>query len=157
VIKGQERKMKNKLFKLFVLAIAIAFLLLPGCAVAPKHVSVEVACGDFYASQHITDEVHIPVDGTVTLTLCSNPTTGLQWEPTVCCPLRSVILAEVDHKFIPPEETGDMPPAVGVPIEEVWVYKGVNQGTAAVSLDYRRLGQSDERGEWTYNLTVVVE
>jgi predicted secreted protein len=157
VIDGRGKKMKTKLFTLFVLAIAIASLLLSGCAVAPKHVSVEVSCDDFYASQHITDEVHIPVDGTVTLTLCSNPTTGLQWEPTVYCPLRSVILAEVDHKVIPPEETGDMPPAVGAPGEEVWVYKGVNQGTAAVSLDYRRPGQSDESGEWTYNLTVVVE
>jgi len=149
--------MKTKLFAFFVLAIAIASLLLSGCAVAPKHVSIEVSCDDFYASQHITDEVHIPVDGTLTLTLCSNPTTGLQWEPTVCCPLRSVILAELDHKFIPPEETDDMPPAVEAPGEEIWVYKGVNQGVAAVSLDYRLPGQSDERGEWTYDLTVVVE
>jgi inhibitor of cysteine peptidase len=149
--------MKTRPLSFLVTAGVIVSLLLAGCAATPEHASVEVSCDDFYANQHITGEVHIPVDGTVTLTLCTNPTTGLQWEPTVCCPLRSVILAEVDHQVIPPEETGDTSPALGAPGKEVWVYKGVNPGTASVSLDYRRPGESGERGEWTYNLTVVVE
>jgi predicted secreted protein len=149
--------MKTKLFVLFVMALATTSLLLSGCTIARKHVSIEVSCDDFYANQHITNEILVPVDGTVTLTLCSNPTTGFQWEPTVCCPLRSVILAEVDYKFMPPEETGGTPPAVGASGKEVWVYKGVNEGVATVSVDYRRPGQSGERGEWTYNLTVFVE
>jgi hypothetical protein len=84
-------------------------LLMSGCAVARKHVSIEVDCDDFCANQHVTDEVRVLADGTVTITLCSNPSTGFQWEPTVCCPLRAVIMAEVDRNFVPPEGTGDMP------------------------------------------------
>ena len=149
--------MKTKLFALFVMTIATTSLLLSGCTLAREHVSIEVSCDEFYTNPHIENEVQIPVDGTVTLTLCSNPTTGFQWEPTVCCPLRSVILAEINHEFIPPGETDDTTPVVGASGKEVWVYKGVNPGVASVSLDYRRPWQSGERGEWIYNLTIVVE
>ena len=130
--------MKAKLFALSVMIIATVVLLLSGCVLARKHVSIEVCCDEFYTNPHIENEVHIPVDGTVTLTLCSNPTTGFQWKPTVCCPLRSVILAEINYEFIPPGETDDTTPVVGASGKEVWVYKGVNPGVASVSLDYRR-------------------
>ena len=149
--------MKTKLFALFVMALATTSLLLSGCIIARKHVSIEVSCDDFYANQNISDEIEVSSGGTITITLCSNPSTGLQWEPTVCCPYLSIFLVEVDHKFIPPEETGNMPPAPGTPGKEIWVYKAYNEGSATISLDYRRPGETSERGEWTYNLTVFIE
>jgi hypothetical protein len=75
--RGKEG-MKAKLFALSVMIIATVALSLSGCVLARKHVSIEVSCDEFYTNPHIENEVHIPVDGTVTLTLCSNPTTGFQ-------------------------------------------------------------------------------
>ena len=139
------------------LAVLVLPLLLSGCASAARDVSVEVSCDDFSENQHITDEVRIAKGGTVTLTLCSNPSTGLQWEPTVCCPLRSVILVELEHQYYPPEEKDNTSPALGEQGREVWVYQGVNEGAASISLDYRRPGESGERGEWTYSLMIEVK
>ena len=147
--------MKMKLFITLVLAAMASFLF--GCTIAPNQVSIEVSCDDFYENQNISDEIEVSSGGTITITLCSNPSTGLQWEPTICCPYLSIFLAEVDHKFIPPEETGNMPPAPGTPGKEIWVYKAYNEGSATISLDYRRPGETSERGEWTYKVIVNVK
>ena len=147
--------MKTKL--IITLTIVAMSSFLSGCTMAQKQVSIEVSCNDFYENHHISNEVQVATGGTITLTLCSNPSTGLQWEPTVCCPLLGIFLAEVDHKFIPPEETGGMPPAPGSPGKEIWVFKAYKKGTVTISLDYRRPGESGERGEWIYKLTVNVK
>jgi len=145
--------MKTGLLTVFVTVGAIISLLVAGCTAAPGHVSIEVSCDEFSTNPHITGEVHIPVDGTVTLTVCSNPTTGFEWEQKVFCPLLGSILTKVDHSFIGPEETGK----VGVPGQEVWTFKAVGRGTAAVSLDYSQSWEGGEKGVWTYTLTIVVE
>jgi predicted secreted protein len=146
---------KTKLIITLTLVALSTFLL--GCTIAQKQVSIEVSCDDFYKNHHISNEVQVSTGGTITVTLCSDPSTGLQWEPTVCCPLLSIILAEVDHKYIPPEETGNTPPAFGATGKEKWIYKAYNKGTATISLDYRRPGESGERGKWTYKVIAHVQ
>ena len=87
--------------KLFIMLVFICMTsLLFGCNTAPNQVSIEVSCEDFHENQHISDEIEVAVGGTITLTLCSNPSTNLQWKPIACCPLVSYIIAEEDHKFI---------------------------------------------------------
>lgn len=144
--------------KLFItLFIILMSLLLFGCKTTPKQVSIEVSCEDFHENQHISDEIEVAVGGTITLTLCSKPSTNLQWKPIACCPLVSYIIAEEDHKFIPPEEAGDTPPAPGTPGKEIWLYKAYNEGSATISLDYINPGESGGRGDWTYQLIVNVK
>ena len=145
--------MKTRLLTVFVIAGVVTSLLPAGCTATPEHASIEVSCDDFYTNPHITAEVHIPVDGTVTLIVCSNPTTGFEWEQKVFCPLLGSILTKVDHSFIGPEETGE----VGVPGQEVWTFKGVGRGTSTISLDYSQPWEGGEKGLWTYTLTIVVE
>ena len=146
-----------KLYLIRALTFIAMSSLFFSCTTTQNQVSIEVSCDDFRENHHIIDEVQVAKGGTITITLCSNPSTGLQWEPTACCPWLSLILTEVDHRFIPSEGTGNIPPKLGAPGKEIWVYKAYNEGTVTISLDYRYPGESDERGEWTYKIIANVK
>ena len=80
------------------LLVAAMLLLLGACAPAPKQASVEVSCDDFYQQQHISKEVEVAVGGTMTVTLCSNPSTGFIWSETAQISDQGV-LQQTDHKL----------------------------------------------------------
>jgi len=119
--------MKLKLALIFTLIIIPVGLL--ACAPA-KPASVDVSCDDFMKQQHISQEVEVSVGDSFTVTLCSNPTTGFEWESAT-------------------------PP--GTPGQEVWTFKALKKGTSTVSIDYSRPWEGGERGEWTFALTVTVK
>lgn len=85
------------------------------------------------------------------MTLCSNPTTGFQWSESAKISDQTM-LRQAAHKFVPPE--GDVPGAAG---QEVWTFKAPKKGTATLSMEYSRLWEGGEKGEWTFKLTVVVK
>ena len=62
--------------KLILICALMAISLCP-FACSPE-VSVDVSCADFYEFQHISKEVEIAVSDSFTVTLCSNPSTGLR-------------------------------------------------------------------------------
>ena len=141
--------MKSKL-TLMCAMIAISLCLL-ACAAVAQEASIDVSCDDFMEVKHISQEVEIAVDGTLTVTLCSNPTTGFQWSESAQISDQT-ILEQTDHEFVPPE--GDVPGAAG---KEVWTFETLKKGTSTVSMEYSRPWESGEKGEWTFNLTVVVK
>jgi len=142
--------MKLKLALIFTLIIIPVGLL--ACAPA-KPASVDVSCDDFMKQQHISQEVEVSVGDSFTVTLCSNPTTGFEWESATITD--QTVLQQVDHKFISPESEPLPPP--GTPGQEVWTFKALKKGTSTVSIDYSRPWEGGERGEWTFALTVTVK
>ena len=68
---------------MLVLTLSIVALLVFACTPATEHISVDISCDEFTEnSQGISqmiNEFQIGVGGTITMTLCSNPTTGFQW------------------------------------------------------------------------------
>ena len=139
--------------KLAVICSVVAMsLVLFACASVPKHASVDVSCDDFMANNHISKEVQIAVDGTLTVTLCSNPTTGFSWSETAQISDQTV-LQQTSHESVSPEDTG----MVGAPGQEVWTFKTLEKGTAKVSMEYSRPWEGGEKGEWTYEITVTVK
>jgi inhibitor of cysteine peptidase len=141
--------MKSKLT--LVLIIAAMAALLFACAPS-KQVSVEVSCDEFMAQQHISQQVEVAVGDSFTVNLCSNRTTGFQWSETAQISDQTV-LQQTNHEYLAPEETG----AVGAAGQEVWTFKALKKGTSNVSLEYSRPWEGGEKGEWTFNLTVVVK
>jgi len=139
---------KSRLILIF--AMVAGSLLLLACSPASEQASVEVSCDDFMKDKHIAKEVQVPADGSLTVTLCSNPTTGFEWESAEITD--QAVLQQTDHKFVPPE--GDVPGAAG---QEVWTFKPLKKGTSTVSMEYSRPWEGGEKGEWTFNLTVVVK
>ena len=143
--------MKSKLILMCVM-VAISLCLL-ACLPASKQVSVEVSCDDFMKRQHISKEVEVAVDGSLTVTLCSNPTTGFQWESAKISD--QSVLQQTDHKLVMPES--EPPPPPGTPGQEVWTFQALNKGTSTVSVEYSRPWEGGEKGEWTFVLTVTVK
>jgi len=146
--------MKSKLF-LMCAMVAISVSLV-ACLPTPKEVSLEASCDDFLKQQHVSKEVKVAVDGSLTVTLCSNPTTGFQWSETAQISDQTV-LQQLGHKYVAPEAKGDRPPAPGTPGKEVWTFKALKKGESTISMEYSRPWEGGEKGAWTFNLTVVVK
>jgi inhibitor of cysteine peptidase len=150
----RERKTKSKL-RILASVLMMGVLILGGCG-APRSqaASAEVSCDDFMRIQNIGREVAVPVNGSLRVTLCSNPTTGFRWEsariddPTM--------LKETSHKFVPPQES-KMPPAPGTAGREVWTFRALRQGKSTISVDYSQPWEDGKKGAWTCQLTMAVE
>jgi inhibitor of cysteine peptidase len=137
--------------KIIITSILIpTLILLGGCAIASSAAKVEISCDQFQDSHHSRNEIELGVGDTVTIDLCSNPTTGFQWEenPDIS---DSTILEQASHEFIPPGT--DVPGQAG---REVWVFKTLKKGVSTVSFEYSRPWEGGEKGEWTYTLTITV-
>jgi inhibitor of cysteine peptidase len=127
--------------------IGFTLLCLVGCSsggsTAPSEVSVDESANG--------NEVEIAVNGTLTVTLESNPTTGFQWE------LASIsdqgVLEKQSNTFEEPEESG----TVGAPGKEVWVFKALKKGTSTISMEYSRPWEGGEKGAQTFTISVVVK
>ena len=123
--------------------------------------SLVVSCDEFLGAQAadtgtatLQETVRIAAGGEVTLTLCSNPSTGFRWESPRYD--RSA-LALVRHIFRPP--TGTVPGASG---SETWVFRALDCPTTGplacrgsdVVLAYSQPWTGGAKAAWTFTLTV---
>ena len=143
--------------KLSLICAAVAILLFVfSCSPAPasKQASVDVSCDDFTRQHHISQEVEVPAGDSLTVTLCSNPTTGFKWQESAEISDQTV-LQQTDHKFVSPES--EPPPPPGTPGQEIWTFKALEKGQCIISMEYSRPWEGGEKGEWTFSLAVVVK
>lgn len=149
--------------KTFALALALILTAatIAGCSAPaeggnqePKPVAVDVSCDDFQkpGQQHIIRTVEVATNGTLTVSLCSNPSTGFSWEEAKISD--QTVLQQLDHQ--PADSASATPAAVGAPSKEVWTFKALKPGQATVSMQYSRPWAGGEKGEWTLTLTVAV-
>ena len=89
----------------------------------------------------------------IKVTLCSNPTTGFQWEEAQISD--GAVLKQVDRQFISPES--EPPPPPGTPGQDVWTFETIQKGSSTVSIRYSRPWEGGEKGEWTFTLVVTVK
>jgi len=143
--------MKSRL--ILMCAMVAISLCLFACS---SEVSVAASCDDFMKNNYISKEVKVPVDGSLTVTLCSNPTTGFEWLESAQISDQTV-LQQTGHKFVAPTAKGDEPPAPGTAGQEVWTFKALKEGTSTISMEYSRPWEGGEKGEWTFELTVTVK
>jgi len=136
--------------------VVVVLLSLVACTSAAKQAEVSVDIDDFMEQKHISQEVEVAVDDLLTVTLCSNPTTGFIWSESAEISDQTV-LQQTAHEFIAPEGEGDEPPAPGTAGKEVWTFKALKKGTTEVSMEYSRSWEEGEKAEWTFVLTVVVK
>ena len=140
--------------KVILVCCVLSFsLFLSSCSSDPKQVTVEVSCDEFYDSQHIRQEVDVPVGASFKVVLCSNPSTGFQWEEAEISDV--TVLAQVDRQFVSPDS--EPPPPPGTPGQDVWTFKSLKAGASTIAVDYSRPWEGGEKGEWTFVLSVVVK
>ena len=140
--------------KLILTSTIVAFSLwLFACSPALKQVAVDVSCDGFTKLQHISKEVELAVGDSFTVTLCSNPSTGREWElPQIT---DQTMLEQVDHKFVSPEY--ETPPPPGTPAKEIWTFKVLKEGESTIFMEWSQPWESGVKAEWTFALTVVVK
>jgi len=104
--------------------------------------------------QHISQEVEVAVDGSLTIALYSCPSEGRQWSEAAQISDQTV-LREVDHKLVMPEKLATLPP--GTPGQEVWTFEALKKGTSTISMVYTHPWDGEEEPMLTFALTVVVK
>ncbi|MFW6151117.1 MAG: protease inhibitor I42 family protein [Chloroflexota bacterium] len=112
---------------------------------------VQLSCEQLSEHEDVSKEVELQVGGTLTVTLCSNPSTGFGWgEPEIGDP---GVVQQSDHEFIPAQ--GEKPPP-GAPGRETWVFEAVGQGQTTMSLAYSQAWEGGEKDRWTLTVDVTV-
>lgn len=108
-------------------------------------------CTVFNNTPHITDEIEFPANKGVTVRLCSNQSTGFQWNEQAVIGDTSVV-EQTEHGYTPP--SGNTPGAAGT---EKFVFMGVSPGTTTITLEYSQPWDGGEKAVWTCTLTIIVE
>ncbi|MFC1938694.1 protease inhibitor I42 family protein [Chloroflexota bacterium] len=137
--------MKVKIGIICTVALLTAFLF--GCTVA----SVNLTCDDFMSQNNITRELSVRTGDSFTVTLCSNPTTGFQWESAVISD--QSVLTETGHQFVSPEDEN----LVGAAGKDGLTFQALKKGTSTISIAYSRPWEGGEKGVWTFTAVVTVK
>ena len=135
--------MKSRLILVCIMTV-MSLCLLACSSGAPSEVSVD--------ESYNGKEVEIAVDGSLTVTLESNATTGFQWDEASKIGDQTV-LKQVEHQFIAPESTG----MVGAPGKEVWTFRALKKGNSTISMEYSQPWEGGTKAGETFALTVVVK
>jgi inhibitor of cysteine peptidase len=144
--------MKAKLFLVFALVAIMGVM--GACAKvqgAPPEVNVVVSNDEFLTNKHIVKEVEVAVDGTVTVTLASNPATGFSW-PEIAQIGDAAVIQQTEHKYVAAD--GNL---MGAPGNEVWTFQTLKKGTTTAGMQYNRPWAGGEKGEWSFQLTITVK
>ncbi len=141
--------MKMKL--MLVLGMVGILLFSVACSTASKQAQIEVTTDQLMTDKHIVSQVEVGDGGTLIVTLGSNRTTGFQWSETAKV-ADETVLQQTGHRYIAAETS-----LVGASGKEEWTFKALKKGETKVYAEYNRPWQGGEKGEWTFDLTVVVK
>jgi predicted secreted protein len=137
-----------KLRIILIFAMLAALLSSLSC-ITSRDINVEITCDQFNKNNHTMNEFKVEIGDKIRVKLCSNPTTGFQWEYETS---GENVLQEEDHDF---EEPGS--DVAGAPGIEVWTFEAVAKGTIEVRMAYSQPWEGGEKEEWTYTMTVTVD
>ncbi len=99
--------------------------------------------------------VEVAVDGSLIITLESNPTTGFKWELTEVTDQTVLELAESSYEL--GEEAKQDPPLPGAGGTEIWNFKTLKKGEATISMEYSQPWEGGIKAAKTFDVTVVVK
>jgi inhibitor of cysteine peptidase len=108
-------------------------------------------CDDFAENPHITDDIEMRTNKAITLSICSNPTTGFQWGEEVQLS-NPEVLEQTSYEYVEPTSK-----EVGASGTEKYTLKALKAGTCTVSLEYSRPWEGGEKAEWTCILNITVK
>jgi inhibitor of cysteine peptidase len=143
----------KKLLIFSLVSILLLPLLAVGCSsstttnTVPTTQTIEITLDQFSAENNILKTIDLAVQGTLTVKLGSNPSTGYSWtDAEINTP---AIIKQISRNYVAPDTE-----LVGAGGTEVWVFNSQTVGTATIKMSY---GQPWEGGaKDTYTLTIVV-
>jgi predicted secreted protein len=137
---------------ILICALLCILFLVPACAV--KNNQVTVSCEEFRNTPNIERNIDVAVGDSLTVNLCSNPSTGFSWQEQAT--IEDVnVLSQKSHRFITDKTIGkDVVGAAGV---EEWVFTLKKEGTTTIYMEYSRPWAGGEKAVQTFKLTVTVK
>ena len=131
--------MRLKITAAFV--VCALSLSLFACSPGPKQASVTVTCDDFAREQNIMGAVKTPFPAgkSFTVGLCSDPSTGLQWQESATISDQSVA-QQTAHELV----SG----------QEIWTFIALSEGGATLSWSTLPGGGEVQR---TFRLVISVQ
>ena len=141
-------------WRLCAVAGSVLALSLTACSPGPSHeTTVKVDCEEFQTSAQdpavVAREITVSKGAVVELWLCSNPSTGFEWEEAALSD--DSVLEETFHEFVAPDST-----KLGSAGQEHWTFEATGSGDCTVSLRYSRPWEGGEKGVWGFTLSVTV-
>ncbi len=123
--------------------VTAALLAMTACSSLPRS---QISVDESYSGK----QVEILVNGSLTITLESNQTTGYSWE------LKEIndtsVLQKTDNKYEAPTSG-----LIGAGGKEVWNFKALKAGKTTLSMEYSQPWAGGQKGVRTFNLTVIVK
>ena len=116
---------------------------------------VGISCDQFADTPDVTEEMEVSTGDEITVSLCSNPSTGFQWSEQAQIEDGSII-EQTGHEYAAAGGQGGKQAAPGTAGSETWTFKALMEGTTTIYLEYSRPWQGGEKAEWTFELKVTV-
>jgi inhibitor of cysteine peptidase len=138
-----------------LISLMLLPLLIAGCSstilqtTVPATQTIEITLDQFSAQKNILKIIDLPVQGTLTVRLGSNPSTGYSWgEMPSITPDDAAKL--ISYTYVAPSSSE----LVGAGGTDIWVFNFADPTTATIKVSY---GQPWEGGaKDTYILTILV-
>ena len=138
--------------RLMTISALILMALLSSCTASG---SLNIDCDAFMDASHQVDRIEVRAGDEFSVTLCSNPTTGNNWEEDA--EISDVELVRQDHQeFTAPGDIDDPPPP-GTPGTHTWTFAAIQAGESTITFEYSQPWEGGDKNTWTVTLTVVVE
>jgi len=115
--------------------------------------SIDVSCDNFTKQGGIvSQEIEVDVwSNFLIVSLCSNPTTGFQWELTELTD--EAILIHESNEYVPSEAQE----IAGAPGQEVWTFRIFKAGACNITMEYGRPWEGGTKTTWKYDMIVVAK
>ena len=133
--------MKLKWLLMGVITVSIVTLM-TACSKLPNGVSVNESSSG--------KQVEVAVNGTITVTLDSNATTGYSWQLSGISD--SSVLEKTNNVYEVPTSG-----RIGAGGKEVWTFKALTAGKATINMEYDQPWTDGQKDAKSFVLTVVVK
>ncbi|MBM3945513.1 MAG: protease inhibitor I42 family protein [SAR202 cluster bacterium] len=116
--------------------------------------ALSIPCEGFQVQAHRSEQLQAVQGRTFTIEVCSNPTTGFEWEAPAIS--NTGVVSFVEERYLAPGagEPGT-PEVVGAAGREQLTFRAGSPGTTTISLAYSRPWEGGEKGEWTLAVEVT--
>jgi predicted secreted protein len=132
--------------------LALVLMVLLSSCTAPG--SIDIDCDAFANSPNQVHRIEVREGAEITISLCSNPTTGYNWKEDAELSNPEVIVQ--DHQEFTAQGSVDDPPPPGSPGIHTWTFSTLKAGESIITLGYSQPWDGGEKNSWTFTLTVVV-
>jgi inhibitor of cysteine peptidase len=122
--------------------VVIMLLAVLACASIPKQVPVDESSAG--------KQVEVAVNGTITVTLDSNATTGYSWQLSGISD--NSVLEKTNNVYVAPTSS-----LIGAGGKEVWTFKALTAGKATLNMEYDQPWAGGQKNARSFSLTVVVK